>query len=311
MGKGSTSPLFSSAASLPLSDDRPARSASVAAHRLRYTREIGASNISGWLVKEGKTMKKRKLRFLVLDGSNLSNHKETGSAATWTASIKDCAVGPGTRKNELVVNLPTRKVSFFVATAEDFERWIFALKKASSSNFNLDAFYKVGDCIGVGVNGEVHIGWDRATNEAVAIKSIPYEGDMSAADDKEAEAEIDIVKSLNHPALVKTYDVFRDRAKKRVYMVMEYVRGGELFARVANEAGSLVTEIDSRRIAKDLLEAVVYMHRLGIVHRDIKLENILCLSEDTNKPIRVKLADFGLSAPCLGGKDATMSSLVG
>jgi serine/threonine protein kinase len=118
------------------------------------------------------------------------------------------------------------------------------------------------------------------------------------------------VKSLDHPALVKTYDVFRDEEKRRVYMVMEYVRGGELFARVANEAGSLVTEGDSVRIARDLLGAVNYLHSANIVHRDVKLENILCVDEDQTRPIHIKLADFGLSSR-LGGREKSMNSLVG
>jgi hypothetical protein len=278
--------------------------------QLRYTRDVKDSAVSGWLVKEGKTMKMHTPRFLSLSGSELSNSKDEQSKPTWTVSIKDCAVGPGPRKKELVVNLPKRKASFFTSTQSDFERWIFALKKASSSDFNLEAFYRIGDVIGEGVNGEVHIGWDKATNEAVAIKSIPYEGEMTAMADAEAEAEVEIVKSLDHPALVKTYDVFRDEAKKRVYMVMEYVRGGELFARVANESGSLVTEGDAVRAARDLLDAVNYLHSMGIVHRDIKLENILCICEDQTKPIHIKLADFGLSSR-ITGREKSLNSLVG
>lgn len=109
---------------------------------------------------------------------------------------------------------------------------------------------------------------------------------------------------------MKTYDVFRDSDKKRVYMVMEYVRGGELFARVANEGGSLVTEGDSIRIARDLLDSVQYLHNNNIVHRDIKLENILCIHEDQTKPIHIKLADFGLSSR-LTGREKSLNSLVG
>jgi serine/threonine protein kinase len=137
-----------------------------------------------------------------------------------------------------------------------------------------------------------------------------YEGDFKATLDPEAEAEVEIVKSIDHPSLVKTFDIFRDSDKKRVYMVMEYVPGGELFARVANESGSLVKEGDAIRVARDLLSAVSYLHSLNIVHRDIKLENILCVSEDVTKPIRIKLADFGLSSK-LTGKEQSLQSLVG
>lgn len=282
-----------------------------ATQKLRYTRDATDGMVSGWVVKEGKTMKMHAPRFLSLSGSALSNSKEPKAKPTWTASVKDCAVGPGPRKHELVVKLPRRKVSFFTSNLEDFERWIYALKKASSSNFNLEAFYRIGDVIGEGVNGEVLIGWDKATNEAVAIKSIPYEGEMKKEGDPEAEAEIKIVKSLDHIALVKTYDVFRDEEKKRIYMVMEYVQGGELFARVANESGTLITEGDAVRIARDLLAAVNYLHsEHNIVHRDIKLENILCIHEDQTRPVHIKLADFGLSST-LTGREKSMNSLVG
>lgn len=282
-----------------------------ATQKLRYTRDATDGMVSGWVVKEGKTMKMHAPRFLSLFGSVLSNSKEPKAKPTWTASVKDCAVGPGPRKHELVVNLQKRKVSFFTSNLEDFERWIYALKTASSSNFNLEAFYRIGDVIGEGVNGEVLIGWDKATNEAVAIKSIPYEGEMKKEGDPEAEAEINIVKSLDHIALVKTYDVFRDEEKKRIYMVMEYVQGGELFARVANESGTLITEGDAVRIARDLLSAVNYLHsEHNIVHRDIKLENILCKHEDQTRPVHIKLADFGLSST-LTGREKSMNSLVG
>jgi serine/threonine protein kinase len=287
----------------------PSSAQDTAKNVLRYTRDTEKVT-SGWLVKEGKAMKMHKPRFLILTGSELSNSKAEGEKPTWTVSIKDCAVGPGPRKLELVVNLPSRKVSFFAASHDEYDRWIISLKKASASNFNLDAFYKVGDVIGEGINGEVHIGWDRITNEPVAIKSIPYEGDFKVTLDPEAEAEIEIVKNIHHPYLVKTYDIFRDGDKKKVYMVMEYVPGGELFARVANDGGSLVKEGDAIRIARDLLSGVMYLHSLNIVHRDIKLENILCTSEDRTKPIHIKLADFGLSSK-LTGKEQSLQSLVG
>ncbi len=133
---------------------------------------------------------------------------------------------------------------------------------------------------GEGINGEVLLGWDKVTNEEVAIKSIPYDGDMSAEADHIAEEEIRIVKSIQHPKLVRTYDVFRDPSKQKLYIVMEFVRGGELFARVAHEQGNLVTEGDAIRITRDVLDGIGYLHSRRIVHRDVKLENILCLDPD-------------------------------
>lgn len=278
---------------------------------LRYTKTSeNETQIFGWLVKEGQKLKQQKPRFFKLIKSQLSNHKDPSSPPTWTVSITDCAVGPGPRKHELVINLPTRRVSFFADSTKEFERWIIALKKASASNINIETFYRMGAAIGDGVNGEVYLGWDKATNEPVAIKTVPYEGDMMEENDPEAENEIRIVKSLDHPHLVKTYDVFRAQRENKVYIVMEYVAGGELHARVVGSEGSQITEGDAIRVARNILSAVIYLHDQGIVHRDIKLENVLCVDEDLHKPVQVKLADFGFSSK-ISGKNPCLSSAVG
>lgn len=277
---------------------------------LRYTEHETPGEVSGWVVKEGKTLKQRKPRYLRLRGTELSNHKDQLSSATWTISVIDCSVGPGSRKNELLVKFPKRQVSFFTGTHVEFETWIIALKRASSRNVSIGTFYRMGGVIGEGINGDVLKGWDKVTNETVAIKSVPYEPGVSGGIDPTAEKEIEIIKSLNHDNLVRTYDVFRDQTQQKVYIVMEYVGGGELHARVANENGSLIKEGDAIRIARNILSAVMYLHKRGIAHRDIKLENVLCIDRDMQKPIQVKLADFGLSSK-ITGKDPCMSSTVG
>lgn len=279
---------------------------------LRYTKESEQSHdVSGWLLKEGKKLKQHKPRFLRLRDSLLSNHRDPNADATWTIPVSNSSVLPGSRQYELVINLPRRKVCFFAENAAEYEKWIVALKKATTSHKTIDAFYKMGDIIGEGVNGEVVRGWDRATGDVVAIKSIPYEGDIMEKEDPAAEKEIQIVKALNHPHLVKTYDVFRSQKKRKIYIVMEYVSGGELHARIANEGnGSLIKEGDAIRVARNILSAVEYLHDQDIVHRDIKLENVLCVDEDREKPVQVKLADFGLSQK-LSGKNPLLSSMVG
>lgn len=80
----------------------------------------------------------------------------------------------------------------------------------------------------------------------------------------------------------------------RVHLVTEWIRGGELYHRIT-QSGSL-TEAQAAPLFKQLLLAVKHMHNLGFVHRDIKAENVLLITED-----RIKLADFGFSTQLVNG----------
>jgi len=83
----------------------------------------------------------------------------------------------------------------------------------------------------------------------------------------ELKNEIDILKTLDHPNIVKAYEVFY--CKKRIHIAMEYLSGGNLFKRTP------YTEKKSAEILRKLLSAVKYMHDNGIVHRDCELLMLL------------------------------------
>lgn len=98
--------------------------------------------------------------------------------------------------------------------------------------------------------------------------------------------EISIMRRLQHPHIVKLYEVLATKTK--IYCVMEFVKGGELFAKVAKGRFS---EDLSRRYFQQLISAVGYCHSRGVFHRDLKPENLLV---DENGCLKV--SDFGLSA---------------
>lgn len=100
--------------------------------------------------------------------------------------------------------------------------------------------------------------------------------------------EISILKTFKSAHVIKLLEVFRDDDK--IYLATDFCGGGELFSLVEHR-GSL-TEIEAKNITRQLVTAVADMHRNGICHRDLKLENVLL---ETKAGLDVKIIDFGLS----------------
>lgn len=101
--------------------------------------------------------------------------------------------------------------------------------------------------------------------------------------------EIAILKDLDHPNIVKMYEYLED--EKRIYIVTEICKGGELFDEILNR--SKFDERDAAVVMKQLLSAINYCHKKNIVHRDLKPENMLLESDrDLEK---IKVVDFGTS----------------
>jgi len=102
-----------------------------------------------------------------------------------------------------------------------------------------------------------------------ALKSIILDR-VSPAFVKELQNEISILRSLDHPNIVRLHEVYSYRSA--IYLVLDLCDGGDLYAR------SPYSEREAARILEDLLSAVVYMHDHGVVHRDLKFEVSHCLT---------------------------------
>ena len=101
--------------------------------------------------------------------------------------------------------------------------------------------------------------------------------------------EINIMRRLDQKNIIKLYEVHE--SESYIYLIVEVLKGGELFDRVA-ENGAFI-ERDACLLMKRLLKALNYLHSKGIMHRDLKLENLILKDDDNNYD--VKLADFGLA----------------
>nr|CAB3254896.1 hormonally up-regulated neu tumor-associated kinase homolog A [Phallusia mammillata] len=147
--------------------------------------------------------------------------------------------------------------------------------------------YLLGSCIGEGSFAKVRVGLHCPTKEKVAIKII---NKAKAKKDsyvyKNLHREGKIMQMMQHPNIVQVFDILE--TGNNYYLVTELCSGGELIE-IVTEKGSL-PETTVRRYTHQLVNAVGYLHEKNIVHRDLKVENILLDSDDN-----IKIIDFGLS----------------
>ena len=106
--------------------------------------------------------------------------------------------------------------------------------------------------------------------------------------------EINILLTLEHPNIIKLYEVYED--DEQVYLVTELCTGGELYDRVVQKMRNnkkTFTEVDAARILRSIIDGIAYCHTKGIVHRDLKPENFLFQTPADTATI--KIIDFGLA----------------
>lgn len=143
--------------------------------------------------------------------------------------------------------------------------------------------------LGSGSYAEVRKARKKKTNQVVAVKIIDKTG-LSQRELKGLSKEVNILKSLRHKNVVQFYDSFEE--EDVMYVVMEYVGGGELFHRIVSDDQDF-TEEDARKIIHTLAEALQHCKEKGVIHRDIKPQNLLLTTEEEGGEL--KLADFNLS----------------
>ena len=154
--------------------------------------------------------------------------------------------------------------------------------------------YRIEALIGRGGMASVYRARDEALGRTVAVKIIAPSADDASAVRRE-RAEIELLASLNHHALVTLFDAGVDTidGTEQTYLVMELVDGPTLATRI--EKGP-IDPIDVGRMAVDLAEALHLVHTKGVVHRDIKPGNVLLnASQLPGREFTAKLADFGIA----------------
>lgn len=149
--------------------------------------------------------------------------------------------------------------------------------------------YNLESKLGEGSYGTVYFGHDSQTNQPIAAKAISLENLKTRFVDQ-LESEIAAMKRLDSPYIVKLYDVMK--TSRNVYMVMEYCPGGDLDHYIKKQGAT--PEHLARKWLSQALQAFQCLRTLKILHRDLKLANILLSHEDPERA-DIKLADFGFA----------------
>ncbi|KAG2726690.1 hypothetical protein I3760_01G125400 [Carya illinoinensis] len=147
--------------------------------------------------------------------------------------------------------------------------------------------YELGRTLGEGNFGKVKLAKNIETGQSFAVKILEKTKIINLKITDQIKREIATLKLLKHPNVVRLHEVLASKTK--IYMVLEYVTGGELFDRIASK-GRLKENV-GRKVFQQLIDAVSYCHTKGVFHRDLKLENVLIDARGN-----IKISDFGLSA---------------
>ncbi|XP_012619268.2 serine/threonine-protein kinase Chk2 [Microcebus murinus] len=239
--------------------------------------------------------------------------REMGPKNSYIAYIEDHSgngtfvntelVGKGKRRplsnnSEIALSLCRNKVFvFFDLTVDDQSIYPKELRDE----------YIMSKTLGSGACGEVKLAFERKTCKKVAIKIISKRkfaiGSAREADPAlNVETEIEILKKLNHPCIIKIKNFFD---AEDYYIVLELMEGGELFDKVVGN--KRLKEATCKLYFYQMLLAVQYLHENGIIHRDLKPENVLLSSQ--KEDCLIKITDFGQSK--ILGETSLMRTLCG
>ena len=148
--------------------------------------------------------------------------------------------------------------------------------------------YRIGKMLGSGAFGEVRVCVHRESQAQRAVKVL-RKSHMDEDEKRMFFNEINILKDLDHPNILKMYEFFED--EKRYYIVTDICKGGELFDEIV--AKGKFGEKDAAMLINQVLTCINYCHKNHIVHRDLKPENVLL---EANKEFdQIKIIDFGTS----------------
>ena len=170
---------------------------------------------------------------------------------------------------------------------------------------NPESDYKRLNFLGEGAFASVYRVQNKYTDVICAMKVINKSSSCSSSDDKEILNEINILRMMDHPGILKIFEFYSNHQSYSI--VTELCPGGELFQQIIDKGP--FNEKYSAYVMYQIFSAVNYCHKMNIIHRDLKPENILIVNKDKDGYPTIKICDFGTSK--IFEKGAVQKKLVG
>jgi len=187
---------------------------------------------------------------------------------------------------KLLISKSKSRQLYFSSKAE--LKKVYDALQSISDNYDIHEYYKFTNQISEGAYGIVYKGFNKATYQPVAIKRIKKD-ELTDEQLELQKNEIEVLKVGQHPNVIQMIDVFESLTS--IYLVLEYMPGGDLYDYL-KDRNFQISEERAMALFFDIAKGVQYLHSLGIVHRDLKLENIMM--SDNSKDAVPRVVDFGL-----------------
>jgi serine/threonine protein kinase len=276
--------------------------------------ELGPVDKEGWGTKQGGHIKTWKKRWFVLRGSTLVYLTKPGGAEKGRISISEAGVvlrAPECKKQ------PAFKISFrgartyYVVVANDGDAtdWVTTLesvreKTAAPKTPKLVQLsdFEIVRTIGRGTYGMVQLVRNKKDGELYAMKSMSKSMLAQYEQIDQVLTERSVLLRTVHPFLVGAHFTFQ--SDSNIFLVLDYVPGGELFGRLKQE--QRFSESRACLYAAEIMLGLGHLHELGFIYRDLKPENIL-----VDRDGHLKLTDFGLVKPNMGDSSSTTATFCG
>uniref|UniRef100_A0A6U6L9S7 Uncharacterized protein n=1 Tax=Odontella aurita TaxID=265563 RepID=A0A6U6L9S7_9STRA len=229
------------------------------------------------------------------EGDRLHGHDALSNAGTSTALGHKYVVSDAMKllsrfrlnSRPPVCNCDTQRSRRDLQRSQTIRRMdIVATKgKTLESRYSVD---RSAPPLGEGAFGAVHLATDRLTGEHVALKRIPKRMTDDEAFQREMNALIRISSLGGHPNICALRENFIEGPDYS--LILDYISGGEMFDHLINNGA--YSEADAARLVREVASALAYLHGIGIVHADLKPENLMLSSQQASDAV-VKLVDFG------------------